>query len=199
MEFFHAGGPIMWPLLLCSIASVSIVFERIWFWSRIDIIGDTKKIEVFIDNVSKGKEVHIENGKCLVLNMVQEGYAHRKGRCSEVMQAIALDALSKMRHGMSVLDTVITIAPMLGILGTVLGIISSFDMLGQANIEDPKVVVAGIAEALITTATGLTISVATVFPYNYFNSRMDAAQDAFENYGTQLEVALEEFSKKDNL
>ena len=84
---------------------------------------------------------------------------------------------------MPVLDTIITIAPMLGILGTVTGIIASFDMLGLAGVEEPKAVVAGIAQALITTAAGLGISIATVFPYNYFSARIEAAQEELEMYG----------------
>jgi biopolymer transport protein ExbB len=122
--------------------------------------------------------------------MLASGTAHAGFSGSKAMEAVALDALKSMRRGMPILDTVITIAPMLGILGTVTGIISSFDLLGQSGVEDPKAVVAGIAEALITTAAGLGISIAAVFPFNYFNSRIENAQDTFEHYGTRLEIAL---------
>jgi biopolymer transport protein ExbB len=99
-----------------------------------------------------------------------------------------------MRRGMRVLDTIITVAPMLGILGTVSGLITSFDMLGQAGVEEPKAVIAGIAEALITTAAGLTISIAVVFPYNWFNALTEDALSAFEHYGTRLEMIHERLS-----
>lgn len=78
---------------------------------------------------------------------------------------------------------------MLGILGTVTGIIASFDMLGLAGVEEPEAVVAGIAQALITTAAGLGISIATVFPYNYFSARIEAAQEELEMYCSRLEIA----------
>ena len=73
-----------------------------------------------------------------------------------------------MRRFMGVLDTMITVAPLLGIFGTVLGIIASFEMLGSAGIDNPQAVTAGVAQALITTATGLGIAILSVFPYNYF-------------------------------
>jgi len=90
-----------------------------------------------------------------------------------------------------VLDTMITVAPLLGIFGTVLGIISSFEILGSGGIADPKLVTGGIAQALITTATGLGISIITVFPYNYFRSRIEHAIHVMEKYATSLEVVYE--------
>jgi biopolymer transport protein ExbB len=93
-----------------------------------------------------------------------------------------------MGRYMPVLDTMITVAPLLGILGTVLGIITSFKMLGSSGIADPKLVTAGIAQALITTATGLAISIIAVIPYNYFKTRIDRAVHVMEKYATSLEV-----------
>ncbi len=81
------------------------------------------------------------------------------------MEIIALESLARMRKGMNILDTIITAAPMLGIMGTVLGIITSFDMLGAAGAaSEPRAVIGGIAQALITTASGLGIAVVTIFP-----------------------------------
>ncbi len=97
---------------------------------------------------------------------------------------------------MTVLDTMITVAPLLGILGTVIGIISSFKILGTAGIADPKLVTAGIAQALITTATGLTISIVTVFPYNYFKSRIENAIHVMEKYATSLEVVYKKLQSE---
>jgi biopolymer transport protein ExbB len=92
---------------------------------------------------------------------------------------------------MSVLDTMITVAPLLGIFGTVIGIIISFEILGTTGIENPQAVTAGIAQALITTATGLGIAILSVFPYNYFNSRVENAALAIEKYATSLEIVYE--------
>lgn len=89
---------------------------------------------------------------------------------------------------MIVLDTMITVAPLLGILGTVIGIISSFKMLGNSGMADPKLVTGGIAQALITTATGLTISIFTVFPITTLKAALTTSSHLMEKYATRLEV-----------
>ncbi len=189
-EFFEAGGPVMWPLLLCSVIALAIILERLWFWMRIDLDKHKGDIEALLRDIQEGDEsVASREGAGLIFRMLTTGAAYQGGTTAKAMEIIAIEAMKSMRRGMTVLDTIITIAPMLGIIGTVLGIIASFDMLGQAGVEDPKAVVSGIASALITTATGLSISVATVFPYNYFNSRIDEAQDRLEAYSSRLEVA----------
>jgi biopolymer transport protein ExbB len=83
------------------------------------------------------------------------------------------------------------VAPLLGIFGTVIGIISSFEILGSTGIEHPETVTAGIAQALITTAAGLGIAILSVFPYNYFNSRVENAAQTIERYATSLELVSE--------
>ncbi len=188
---FQAGGPVMWPLLLCSIVSLTIILERAWFWTRLNLDTDKAAIETFLEGCRLRQPIAPRPEGGIVLAMLASGMAHASFSSTRAMEAVALEAVKTMRRGMPVLDTIITIAPMLGILGTITGIIASFDMLGQAGVEDPQAVVAGIAEALITTAAGLSISVATVFPYNYFNARIEDAQDAFEHYATRLEIVLD--------
>ncbi|MDR1490871.1 MAG: MotA/TolQ/ExbB proton channel family protein [Desulfovibrio sp.] len=192
---FLAGGPVMWPLLLCSLLALTVIIERACFWLRLDMAGDEANIERLLDAYYRGDdwrklaERERSPGHGIVRRMLLSGMAHDGFSSVKAMEAVAQQAVRAMRRGMGVLDTIITVAPMLGILGTVLGIISSFDMLGQAGINEPQAVVAGIAEALITTAAGLIISIATVFPFNYFNSRIENARDVLEHYGTRLEMA----------
>ncbi|MBU0728548.1 MAG: MotA/TolQ/ExbB proton channel family protein, partial [Proteobacteria bacterium] len=104
--------------------------------------------------------------------------------------------LKRMQRYMGILDTMITVAPLLGIFGTVIGIINSFDMLGTEGIENPRAVTAGVAQALITTATGLGIAIFSVFPFNYFNSRMEKAAHTIEKYSTSLEIVFEKLREK---
>lgn len=189
--FFQAGGPVMWPLLFCSIISLTLILERFWFWFRLDIDRDTETIRSILASATTGQQLPTGLGKQgLVTEMLLAGFDKRGVACTKAMETVAIVAIKSMRRGMTVMDTIITVAPMLGILGTVLGIITSFEMLGQVNIEDPKVVVSGIAEALLTTACGLAISIATVFPYNYFCSRIEDASDNLEAYSTRLEAIL---------
>jgi biopolymer transport protein ExbB len=188
----------MWPLLLCSLLSLTVILERAFFWLRINVADDRDAIDKLLescrtrDRRGDGEQTEERSGRHgAVYGMLLRGMAHHEYSASRAMEAVALEELKKMRRGMNILDTVITVAPMLGILGTVTGIIGSFTALGQAGIADPQAVIAGIAEALITTAAGLIISVATVFPFNYFNSRIEDAQDLFEHCGTRLEIARE--------
>ncbi len=129
--------------------------------------------------------------------MLVVGILHREFSLSKAMEAEAEVALKRMRKYMTVLDTMITVAPLLGIFGTVLGIITSFQLLGASGIEDPKAVTAGIAQALITTATGLGIAILAVFPYNYFNTRIESAAHVMEKYATNLEIVTNTFENSD--
>ena len=107
------------------------------------------------------------------------------------MEAASADEVKRMQRFMGVLDTMITVAPLLGIFGTVIGIINSFEMLGAGGIEDPRTVTAGISQALITTASGLGIAILAVFPFNYFNSRIGRSAHMIEQYATSLEIVYE--------
>jgi biopolymer transport protein ExbB len=118
---------------------------------------------------------------------------------AKAMEAAAADEIKRMQRYMNVLDTMITVAPLLGIFGTVIGIITSFEILGTTGIEHPQAVTAGIAQALITTATGLGIAIFTVFPFNYFNSRVSNAALIIEKYATSLEIVYEKQSQPEDV
>jgi biopolymer transport protein ExbB len=186
----------MWPLLLCSLLSMTVILERAFFWLRVNIADDRNAIESLLEtcrahdpNDGGEQTANEAAGHGAVYAMLLSGVAYHGFSASKAMEAVALEELKKMRRGMNILDTVITAAPMLGILGTVTGIIGSFTALGQAGPGDPRTAIAGIAEALITTAAGLIISIGTVFPFNYYNARIEDARDLFEHYGTRLETA----------
>lgn len=110
---------------------------------------------------------------------------------TKAMESAAAEEIKRMRRFTTVLDTMITVAPLLGIFGTVIGIITSFELLGASGIEHPQAVTAGIAQALITTAAGLGIAILSVFPFNYFNSRVENATLIIEKYATSLEIVYE--------
>ena len=132
-----------------------------------------------------------------IVKILISGILHRRYSMIKAMEASASDEIKRMRRFMNVLDTMITVAPLLGILGTVTGIIQSFNVLGTSGIEHPEIVTAGIAQALITTAAGLAIAILTVFPYNYFNSLVEDAAIQIEKYATSLEIVYERLLQKD--
>jgi biopolymer transport protein ExbB len=121
--------------------------------------------------------------------VLHAGVKQRDHGLTEAMQVEADSAVEAMKQGLGVLDTIVTMAPLLGILGTVLGIIESFDLLGASGIEDPKAVTGGIAQALITTAAGLAIALVTLVPLNYFIGRTERAVRRLQQIATHFEVA----------
>jgi len=196
---FHNGGPVMWPLLLCSITVLTILFERSFFWIRLAVNRDRKRMDSLLTLAETGNWQDIkelsENSNDHIVRLLIVGILHREYDMGRAMEAEADMLLQRMNRFMAVLDTMITVAPLLGIFGTVLGIISSFEMLGSAGIADPKLVTTGIAQALITTATGLGIAICAVIPYNFFNSRINHAVYVMEKYATSLEVVYNKLEK----
>jgi biopolymer transport protein ExbB len=189
------GGPVMWPLLACSIVVVTVIGERLLFWMQIKRRRNSKLMDESLRLAESGdwQQIKEKTRGCEdhVIRMLNVGIMHREYDMSKAMEAEARQMSKKMSQFMTVLDTMITVAPLLGIFGTVLGIISSFKMLGTSGIADPKLVTGGIAQALITTATGLAIAIITVFPYNYFKSRIEDAIHVMEKYATSLEVVYQ--------
>ncbi len=192
LEIFNNGGPVMYPLALCSIISLTIIIERALFWIKTGMQRNQKLVDRVLELSRKGEWEGVKKAASgsnnYVVRMIVSGILHREYSMIKAMEASAADEINRMQKFMGGLDTMITIAPLMGILGTVIGIISSFDMLGTSGIENPQAVTGGIAQALITTATGLSIAIITVFPYNYFNSRIKRAAGIMEKYATSFEI-----------
>jgi len=192
-ELFVRGGPIMWPLLLLSVTSLTISIERALFCWRARQKKDDSVIEDIFRLTEKGDfEAAVSAGRKspdIVAEVLVSGLEHRDYGLAETMQVTAEDEIARMKRGLDVLDTIITMAPLLGILGTVLGIIESFDLLGASGIEDPKAVTGGIAQALLTTAAGLSVALLTLVPFNYLAARVQRATKHLESLTTRFEVA----------
>ncbi|MDP6601087.1 MAG: MotA/TolQ/ExbB proton channel family protein [Phycisphaerales bacterium] len=167
------GGYVMIPLLILSIASLALILERCWFWLMVDGRASARRLEELNgalrrgDNESVRRLVRRDGSPCgeVASTMLDHGAS----------DAVAMEAVEMQRpridRFMVALSTIITAAPLLGILGTVVGIIQSFRLLGeQAALSDPTDVAGGIAAALITTAFGLIIALVTLFPYMLFRS-----------------------------
>ena len=182
----------MYPLLVCSVIVSTVIIERFFFWLRIAMQRNQPLVDEVLELCRIGDwetvKAKAPATNDYIIRILVNGILHREFSMLKAMESAAADEIKKMQQYMSVLDTMITVAPLLGIFGTVIGIIASFEVLGSAGIEHPQAVTAGIAQALITTATGLGIAILTVFPYNYFNSRARYAAMAIEKYATSLEI-----------
>lgn len=186
------GGPVMWPLVICSLIVATVVLERLFFWLTLARYRNRKLMDHVLYLAESGNWQAIREetrgSQDHVIRLLVVGILHREYDMGRAMEAETEVLLQRMHRFMPVLDTMITVAPLLGILGTVLGIISSFNMLGAAGIADPKLVTSGIAQAMLTTAGGLIISIVALLPYNYFNAKIDKAIHVIEKYATSLEV-----------
>jgi len=195
LVIFQKGGPVMYPLLACSIIALTVIIERFLFWAREGVRRDQKLVDEVLEICRRGEwnsvKDKVSGSKDFVIRVLVSGILHREFSMTRAMEAAASDEIKRMRRFMGVLDTMITVAPLLGIFGTVIGIISSFELLGSAGIEHPQAVTAGIAQALITTAAGLAIAILSVLPYSYFNSKVEDAALSIEKYATSLEIVYE--------
>ncbi|MBE9522866.1 MAG: MotA/TolQ/ExbB proton channel family protein [Proteobacteria bacterium] len=202
IDIITKGGPIMYPLLACSILSMTVIIERIVFWIREDMHRNQPLVDEILElcRTADWESVRVKatGSKDYIIGILVSGILHREFSMTKAMETRSSDEIKRMRRYLSVLDTMITVAPLLGIFGTVIGIISSFEILGVSGIERPQAVTAGIAQALITTAAGLGIAILSVFPYNYFNSRVENAVLAIEKHSTSLEIVYEKLNQKGN-
>ena len=201
-HIFDKGGPVMYPLLACSIIALGVVIDRAIFWLKLGFQRKPSLVDDVLELSRQGDWESIRqrtiDAKDYIIKILVSGILHREFSMIKAMEAAAADEIKHMRRFMGVLDTMITVAPLLGIFGTVLGIISSFDVLGSAGIEHPQEVTTGIAQALITTAAGLGIAILSVFPYNYFNARVENAAVLIEKYATSLEIVFEKLIQQGN-
>lgn len=172
------GGYVMIPLLILSIVSVSLILERSWFWYSVEGGDSVRRLEQLNTVLRKGD--HETGEKMVKQDSSPYGAVAKSLLDIGASDAVAMEAIEAQRpridRFMVALSTIITAAPLLGILGTVLGIIQSFRLLGdQAVLTDPSDVAGGIAAALLTTALGLIIALVTLFPYMLFKGRSTRA------------------------
>lgn len=180
LDFILKGGPVMFPLLFCSILALAVGLERAWYLSKTRADSDDLMEEVRV-SLSEGRPleaIHFlkkQNGP--VASLLAAGLAFADRSPDELRQRLVQvghDEVYKMERRLSILDTVVTISPLLGLLGTVTGIMRSFQVLSALEgIGSPQALSVGIAEALITTAAGLMIAIPTLALYNWLSSIID--------------------------
>jgi len=197
-EYFLSGGPVMWPLLICSFVSLTVVIERAMFWVMLRRRSNGTLLNEIMALCESGDweaiRLRTAGTRDYAIKVIITGILHRDFSMTKAMESAAADQVKRMRRFMGVLDTMITVAPLLGIFGTVTGIIQSFEALGTTGIERPAAVTAGIAQALITTAAGLGIAIPSVILYNFFDSLCERAALRIEKYATSLEIVYEKLA-----
>lgn len=190
-EFLCKGGPVMVPLVLCSVVSVAVMVEK---YVRLrQAAGDSEILMARVENwLAMGKIRDAvracEQEQTPLGDMLACGLRCRdRDQAEKCMEEQALKSTPDLFKHLSILDTVITIAPLLGLLGTIVGMIRAFNIVATVTgVGSPTGIMGGVAEALIATATGLAIAIVTLVGYNYLNERVKAIVSDMEFNGTRL-------------
>ena len=191
---FKAGGPIMWPILVVSIVALAVVLERIFWWLGRWMRRDPKRIEKVFTAIEVGDVAEASrlsrDSRDPVLRMMWNGLNHQHASLQGALQVAAGIEIKRAGRFLVVMDTLVTLAPLLGLLGTIVGLMKSFGELGNDELA-VQAVTGGISEALIATACGLGIAIFALIPFNFFTSRVSNLEFELQTAATNLEVMLE--------
>lgn len=172
-SLMQRGGPVMWPIALCALATLFVTIRKLlqWLFYTIEVLCGRARwrqaLQTLADPAAREALRHCQKAHLSpYLILLREALNHPELSPLEALRAGALAKLRSLARGLGLLDTIVTLAPMLGILGTVTGIIAAFNLMGSSGVDDPTGIAAGIAEALITTAAGLVVSILALLPLN---------------------------------
>ncbi len=199
--YMEQGGPVMWPLLAFSILGLAFAIERFFALRKAQI-----NVNEFLAKIRKALMVNrslrdavkiCEQYRGPVASIMKAGllkFGQPKEDVEKTIENAALYEMGRLERGLNVLATTANVAPLLGFLGTVTGMINSFDALAKQGLSNPGAVAAGISEALITTATGLIIAIPIQLAYNYFMTKINKFVRDIE---TATNMLIETFSEMD--
>lgn len=187
IDIIHKGAIATYPLIILSIVSLTVIFERLWSLRNIGSMT-LRVTESILDPIKKGQRdlaiaICKQNSHCPAGRIFLNVLEHDAGPRSEATNSIATEAMfeetQKLKNHLWILGTVASSAPFIGLLGTVVGIIKSFESMAIAGTGGFAVVAAGISEALVATALGLGVAIIAVIFYNYFQTRISTLNGLF--------------------
>jgi len=195
MELFIKGEWIMWPMILVSFVMITVTVERLIFIFREKSSRKPELVKKMLEAVERGDaDAAIAMGKGssdFLAQIITESLKHREQSLTNAFTRSAGQQLSRYQQGLATLDTCITAAPLLGLLGTVTGMMRTFGALGGGDIGAAAgAITGGVAEALIATAAGLAVAVLGLFPYNYLNAMDSQAKLEVSDVSHSLELLM---------
>jgi len=196
-EWFFRGGIAMWPLLVCSIAGVAIILERTWALQRRRIISPTLAAAIERQPVTPEQtqklQVLSESDPTVLGKLIQAVFMHAslpKTENVEAMQALARQIVGRMERGLTTLSLIAELGPLLGLLGTVIGMVQLFEDVAKKGLGDPAMISRGIYEALTATMTGLGIAIPALIAYMYLRRRIEVLVLELERHTNELLTRL---------
>src|SRR3989441_5213777 len=191
----------MWPILLTAIVAVAVVGERTLWWWRESRKRDPQTLEKVFAAVENGdfrEAARIsKDSSDPIIRTIWHGMNHFHASLQGALQVAAGVELQKAGRFLTVMDTLVTLAPLLGLLGTVSGIYRTFLSLGNAAMEGATAqITGGIGEALIATMCGLAIAILALIPFNYFSRKLAQLQFELESAATNIEVMVSAAKQK---
>jgi biopolymer transport protein ExbB len=192
LDFFDKGGFVIYPLLLCSILGLSIVIEKLISLRRKRVI--IPEIVNVLDNIKGPGDIGLalsicEKHKGPFVNIIRVGLESRhlpKDDIKEILNDFGRQEVHHLERGIVIIETVAGIAPLLGLLGTVIGILKVFNVISVMGVGQATAMAGGISEALITTIVGLSIGIPAVVGYNFFTKKAESLVLEIEKYSALL-------------
>lgn len=197
MELFKHGGPIMWPILLVSFMMITVAVERVIFIFRENGRRQPEVVNKMLEKVEANDiDGALEMGKKsqdYIARILVYAISHKEHSLGNAFTRAANQEMQRFSQGLPTLDTCITAAPLLGLLGTVTGMMGTFAALnsGSGDISaSTGAITGGVAEALIATMCGLVIAVTGLLPFNILNARVEIARHEVEDASNSLEIII---------
>lgn len=195
LHYLEVGGPILWLLSIISVLTLSIILERIVFFTKNEKdLGKNFKIEINKlireDKINDAISLCKTKKSCIASSIEKFLTSSKKGLevqdYENIIKEIIIEEIAPFESKLNCLASVIGIAPMLGLLGTVTGMIKAFTNISKFGSGDATVVADGIAEALLTTALGLIIAIPAIVAYNYLNRRLEKIESEIDKITTTI-------------
>jgi len=196
-EIIQAGGPVMWPIIVCSVGAAAIILERLWTLQEKRVIPRelTERVRKLIETRTlTDKHIEALEHNSPLGRVLAAGLASRhRGReiMKEVIEDTGRHVVHELERFLNTLGSIAAVSPLLGLLGTVTGIINAFNAIMIEGVGDPRVLSGGIGEALITTAAGLIVAIPALMAYRYLRGRVDALVIEMEKEAIKLVQAFD--------
>jgi biopolymer transport protein ExbB len=202
LEFFSKGGPVMYPLLFCSIVALAIVIEKLFTLRRKKVI--VPEVVGVLNNIKEPGDMGLALSICEkhkgpfanIIRLGLENYDLPREELKETLNDQGRQEVYLLEKGLVFLETIGAIAPLLGLLGTVTGILRVFNVISVMGVGQATALAGGISEALITTIAGLFIGIPSVFMYNYFSNKAEGLILEIEKYSVVLLNKVTSFNTK---